>query len=388
MNAVGIIAEYNPFHNGHLYHLKKVKGMYPNDIIVLVLGGHFMQRGEASIINKWDKTRIALTYGIDIVIELPFPFATQSADFFAKGAIQILKAMNVKTFVFGSEVNNIDKLKTVADIQLNNDEYQKLVKDYLDKGNSYPSSLAKSLSSFTDIVIDTPNDILGTAYIKEIMSQQAMIKPVSIKRINDYHSTEMNNHITSATSIRNALKSKKEVIKLVPPKTYEYLNQNLFYIEDYFPYLKYQILINIDRLNEFQTVDEGIENRIRKHILNANSFDELISNVKTKRYTHNKLRRMFTHIMCNFTKQEAISYSDINYLRILGFNDKGQAYLNYIKKDVSLPIITKFNQNNDPMVDLEFRTTCVYASILPEQEKKELIEREYKNTPIIYNKTV
>ena len=130
MKAVGIIAEYNPFHNGHLYHLKQVKKMFPDHVTVIVLGGHFMQRGETSIINKWDKTKIALTYGADIVIELPYPFATQAADFFAKGSIQILKEMNVDKLVFGSESNDVNKLKMLAETQLNNKDYQINAKKY------------------------------------------------------------------------------------------------------------------------------------------------------------------------------------------------------------------------------------------------------------------
>jgi predicted nucleotidyltransferase len=133
VESIGVIAEYNPFHNGHLYHLKKIKEMYPNDIIIVVLGGHFMQRGEVSIINKWDKTDIALTYGADIVVELPFPFATQSADIFAKGSIEILKEMGVKKLIFGSESNDIEKLTRLALIQLNNNEYQSLIKKYFFK---------------------------------------------------------------------------------------------------------------------------------------------------------------------------------------------------------------------------------------------------------------
>jgi predicted nucleotidyltransferase len=387
MKAIGVIAEYNPFHNGHLYHLNRIKEMYPNDVIILVLSGHFMQRGETSIINKWDKAHIALFYGADIVIELPYPFATQAADFFAKGSIQILKEMGVQTLVFGSESNDIEKLKTLADIQLHNTDYQILAKKYLDEGINYPTALSKSLATITNITIDTPNDILGIAYIKEIIKQKANIEPVTIKRTSNYHSLETNDNIASASSIRQALKDKNEIKALVPDETHKYLNHHLHYIEDYFSYLKYQILININHLNQFQTVDEGIENRIKNNIIESHSLDELISKVKTKRYTYNKLRRMFTHIMCNFTKEEASLFKDITYLRILGFTDLGQQYLNQIKKHLSLPIITNFKKANDKMIDLEFRATCVYASILPEEEKTNLIKME-QNSPIKNNKTV
>ncbi|HHT38610.1 MAG TPA: nucleotidyltransferase [Mollicutes bacterium] len=386
MKAVGIIAEYNPFHNGHLYHLNKVKEMFPNDIIVVVLGGHFTQRGEPSIINKWNKTDITLKHGADIVIELPYPFATQSADFFAKGSIQILKEMKVSHLVFGSESNDIEKLTKLAMTQLENSEYQNLIKKYLDEGTNYPTALSKSLANITNTSVDTPNDILGISYIREIKRQKADILPISIKRTNDYHDTNIDSNITSATSIREALKNKKDIINTVPLETYEYLQNNIFNIDDYFPFLKYQILINFNNLHIFQTVDEGIENRIKKYIIESQSLDELISKIKTKRYTYNKIRRMLTHIMCNFTKEEASNFKDITYLRILGFSKKGQTYLNSIKKKINLPLVTKFSKDNDKMLDLEFRTTCVYSSILNENEKRKIIEMEYKNSPIIIDK--
>ncbi|HHX17019.1 MAG TPA: nucleotidyltransferase [Mollicutes bacterium] len=387
MKAVGIIAEYNPFHNGHLYHLNKVKEMFPDDVIVVVLGGNFTQRGETSIINKWDKAEIVLKHGADIVIELPYPFATQSADFFAKGSIQILKEMKISKIVFGSESNDSNQLTTTAKLQLNSKEYQSLIKKYLDQGINYKTAQSKALKTLTNISIDTPNDILGISYIKEIIKQNADIEPITIKRTNDYHDNNINEDITSATSIREAIKNNVEIKNTVPKETYEKLNNNnIFSIDDYFHILKYQILTNIDSLDKFQTVDEGIENRIKKYITSSKSLNELISKIKTKRYTYNKIRRMLTHIMCNFTKEEANIFKDITYLRILGFSEKGKTYLNSIKKQINLPFVTNFNKNNDKMLDLEFRTTCVYASILDESEKTKLIEMEYKNSPIRINK--
>ncbi|MDD3048585.1 MAG: nucleotidyltransferase [Bacilli bacterium] len=385
MDAVGIIAEYNPFHNGHLYHINKVKELCGEDIIIVVLSGHFMQRGEVSVINKWDKTKIALLYGADIVIELPFPFATQAADIFAKGSIEILNHMKVKRIVFGSESNNIDELSFLAETQLKSPLYQVKIKEYMNEGLSYPDALSKALYDVTKKKINTPNDILGISYIKEILKNNYKIEPISIKRTNDYHDLSIKENIVSASNIRESLKLNKDIKKQVPKITYEYLKQDKYFIEDYFKYLKYKILSNIDNLNIYQTVDEGIENRIKKYILESTSLDELINKVKTKRYTYNKIRRMFCHIINNFTKEEASKFKDINYLRILGFSDKGQAYLNSIKKDLNIPLVTKFNKVNNKMLDLEFRSTCVYASILDENKKQELIEKEFKNSPIKRN---
>ncbi len=383
MVVIGIIVEYNPFHNGHLYHLTKIKELYPNSIIIAVMSGNFTQRGEVSIINKWDKTKIALENMIDIVIELPYPFAVQSADTFAKGAIELLKELKVEKIIFGSESNNIEKLIEIANIQLTNKEYKQNIKKYLNEGISYPEALSKSIMDQSNEYIKTPNDILGISYIREIIKQKTNIEPICIKRTNDYNSTELEEKISSATSIREALKNDINVIDQVPSKTYQYLQSQLFFIEDYFPYLKYKILADIDNLNKYQTVDEGIENRIKKYIISSTSLDELINNIKTKRYTYNKIRRMLTHILNNFTKEDALSFKDVRYIRLLGFNGSGKNYLNKIKKQTSIPIITRYKDLDDEILDFEFKTTTVYSSILNEKEKKELIEQEYKNKPII-----
>ena len=383
MKSVGIICEYNPFHNGHLHHLNEVKKLYPNLPIILVMSGNFTERGDTSIINKWDKTEIALKMGVDLVIELPFVFATQSADTFAKASIEILNYLGVSYLVFGSESNKIDKLKEMADIQLNNKKYDKLVKEYLDEGTNYPTALSKALQDITGIKLDKPNDILGITYIREIMKLKSKIIPVCIKRNNDYNGIDLEDNISSATSIRYALKNNSDVSKYVPDIVYPYLKDSKFFIENYFDILKYKILTEKDFIENYKTVDEGIENRINKYIVSSKSLDELILKIKTKRYTYNKLNRMFTHILCNFTKEEAEKFENVEYIRVLGFSSKGREYLNNIKKDIDIPIISNYSKLDSEMLEIEFRVTCVYASILNEPEKTKLIEAEYKNYPIV-----
>ena len=166
MEKIGIIAEFNPFHNGHKYLIDKVKKLYNDSIIIVVLSSSFMQRGEISILNKWDKTNICLDNNIDLVVELPFVFATQSADIFAKGAIQILKNLKVDKLVFGSESNNIDNLITIANTELFNKDFSSLVKINLNNGDNYPTALAKAIKVLNNIEINKPNDLLGISYIK------------------------------------------------------------------------------------------------------------------------------------------------------------------------------------------------------------------------------
>lgn len=375
--TIGIICEYNPFHNGHLYHLNKIKEKYKDSTIILVMSGNFTQRGNISIINKWDKTKIALENNIDLVVELPFLYATQSADIFAKGAINILKQLKVEKLIFGSETNNVEKLYNLAKKQINNKEYDNLVKKYLDKGLNYPTSMNKALKDLTKEEVSTPNDLLGLSYIKEIIKQNANIEVETIKRTNDFHEKDLgNNTITSATSIREAIKNNIDITKYVPKQTHKYLINNYKDVEsNYFNLLKYKIIVDKDKLNTYQTVDEGIENRLLKYINEVSSTYELIEKIKTKRYTYNKIYRMLNHILCSLTKEEAKD-QDLKYIRLLGFNNKGKKYLNTIKKDLTIPLISKQKKEFDKLLQLDNKIDKIYDLITNNNTiKQEIIKK-------------
>ena len=381
MSSVGIIAEYNPFHNGHLYHLKKIKEMFPDDVIILVLAGNFTERGRPSIIDKFTKTKIAKEVGIDLIVELPFIFATQSADFFAHGSIQILEKLKVEKFVFGSETNDIDKFITLAKVQLENEDFDKLVKIYSKLGENYPTALSKALLDLTGKNMTLPNDLLGISYVKEVIKNNYKIKPLCIKRTNDYHDKKLNNSIVSATAVREALKNKENIKDQVPDITLKYLKkENLHFQDDYFKFLKYKILTE-DNLNIFKTVDEGLGDKIKKEILNSNNYDELIKKVKSKRYTYNKINRCLNHILCDIKEKDVKDMKDIEYIRILGFNDKGKQYINKIKKDIDVPVIGNFSKCKSPMLQLELKVSSIYASTLDENIKNDFIKEEYKHHP-------
>lgn len=381
MHKIGIICEYNPFHNGHLYQIKKIKETYKDSLIIVCLSSCFMQRGEASILNKWDKTRLAIESGVDLVLELPFAFATQYQDIFAKGALTILNHLKIDTLVFGSECNDIELLKNLASIQLKDDGYNHLVKRYLDLGLNYPTSLSKALFDISGVKLDKPNDLLALAYIKEIIKNNYDIKPFSIGRTSDYHNSNLDSDIVSASTIRKLLKDGVNVNNYLPYNIYDYLSE--IDEDKYFALLKYQIINNVDCLDKFQTVDEGIENRIIKYINMVNSKEELILKVKSKRYTYNKINRMFTHILTNFTKEDAKNL-EIEYLRVLGFNTRGKNYLNKIKKDIDIPIINKYIPNMYKCLDIEFRVSLIYSLILKDKGD-DFLKREYRNKPVIYD---
>lgn len=379
MRVVGIICEYNPFHLGHLYQIKKIREMIPDCLIICICNGTFMQRGEVSIINKWDKTRICLEYGIDVVVELPFVFATQSSDIFAHGALKILNNLHIDTLVFGSESNNVEILKTLAMAQLNNKVFDDKVCEYLDKGDNYPTALSKALEVITKYRIKEPNDILAVSYIKEIIKNNYSIEPVTIKRTNDYHGVVISGDMINASLIRKMLLNGNDVSKFVPKATLKYLN-DIPSKDKFYSLLKYQIINNIDNLDSFQTVDEGLNNLIKKNIYNANSLDELINLIKTKRYTYNKLNRMFTHILTNFKKEDNEEL-EINYVRLLGFNKRGRSYLNKIKKDMEIPVVTGYNKINDKIFNIEKRVSYIYSLLIVNSDS--YLEEENKNKPII-----
>ena len=381
MHKIGIICEYNPFHNGHLYQIKKIKETYKDSLIIVCLSSCFMQRGEASILNKWDKTRLAIESGVDLVLELPFAFATQYQDIFAKGALTILNHLKIDTLVFGSECNDIELLNNLASIQLKDDGYNHLVKRYLDLGLNYPTSLSKALFDISGVKLDKPNDLLALAYIKEIIKNNYDIEPFSIRRTSDYHNSNLDSDIVSASTIRKLLKDGVNVNNYLPYNIYDYLSE--IDEDKYFALLKYQIINNIDCLDKFQTVDEGIENRIIKYINMVNSKEKLILKVKSKRYTYNKINRMFTHILTNFTKEDAKDL-EIEYLRVLGFNTRGKNYLNKIKKDIGIPIINKYIPNMYKSLDIEFRVSLIYSLILKDKGD-DFLKREYRNKPVIYD---
>lgn len=372
---IGIICEYNPFHNGHIYHIEKIKEKYPDSTIILVVSSFFTERGDISVLDKKAKTEIALENNVDLVIELPFCFATQSADIFAYGAISILNKLNVDLLVFGSESDNVDALKEAALTELEDDNYDNVVKDFLDDGENYPTALSKALDMITGYKVNKPNDLLGISYIKSLILTNSKIEPETIKRTNDYHDLKLDT-ISSATAIRKALSSKSDISGFVPEISKNYIR---FIDEEmYFKLLKLKVISDIDDLDIYQTVDEGIENRIKKFIYKSKSLDELILNIKTKRYTYNKIRRMLTHILCSFKKEDAKNL-EIEYLRVLGFNNKGQKVLNSVKKDLDVPIYFNYKENLNKYLDLDFKVATIYSEIVDDPK---IIDNEFKIFPI------
>lgn len=372
MKTVGIICEYNPFHNGHIYHINKAKELFPNSLVILLMSGPFTQRGDVSLLSKWEKTKIALNQKVDLVIELPFKYASQSADIFAKGAIEILNKLSCEKLVFGSETADVYNLKKLAKMQIEDKDYNLLVKEYLNEGLSYPNAISKAFEDTIGIKVEQPNDILALSYIREIIKQKANIDAHAIKRTNDYHGEELNKKIASASAIRKALINKEDIAAYVPADTLNLLKNKEE--KDLFDLLKYKVLTETN-LAKYQTVDEGIDNRIKAVIEDATDLDDFINKVKSKRYTYSRIKRMIMHIVLSFTKENAKDM-DLKYIRVLGFNERGKNHLSKIKKDLNTPLISNIKKQYDELLYLDNKAEKLYQFL--QQEKIDT----YKNAPI------
>lgn len=360
MNIIGLIAEYNPLHNGHIYQINEIKKIYPDSLIILCLGSYFTERGDIGILSKEEKIKISLEYGIDIVVELPIMYTVQSADIFAYQSIKILNALGIDTLVFGSESNNLNLLKELANKQ-DDIKYQEKVKEYLDKGCNYPSALAKALEVDFEF---KANDLLGISYLKAINKINKRIDVQTIKRTNEYLDTQSIDVIVSASNIRKRFFNKEDVSKFTPcSKVLVKPDYDL-----YFKMLKLKIMTSRN-LNSYLDVSEGIDNLLKKVIMESHSLEELVLKIKTKRYTYNRLNRMFLHIVLGIEKD----YPDEVYLRILGFNKKGQEYIKTKK--------IKENYKNTDCYNLELRGSCLYDMLTNENT----YAFEIKNQPIIKN---
>lgn len=367
MEKIGIICEYNPLHHGHIHHLKEIKRLYPDSLIILVMDGYFMQRGEISILTKENKTSLALLYGVDIVIELPTLLATQSADTFAKSAITLLNELKIDKIIFGSESNDINTLTEIAKKSMEK-SHSKDIKEYLDKGYNYPTALAKSLK--IDFTFN-PNDLLAISYIKAILEINSQIEPISIKRTNSYHDLDSNENIVSASNIRNKINNNEDISKFLPKEVISKISKPNY--ELYYSLLK-TIILRDNNLNNILDVDEGIEYRLKDGVVKTNNLKDFIEYVKSKRYTYNKINRMLIHILLNITKEDA--KLPIDYLNILGFNKRGKKYLNSIKKEITLPLHNKESQTRQ----IELRASLIYDLLTKEDTQK----KELSNKPIIY----
>ncbi|WP_066066471.1 nucleotidyltransferase [Neobacillus soli] len=401
MKAVGLIVEYNPFHNGHAYHLETSKEAAQADVVIAVMSGNFLQRGEPALVSKWYRTKMALLNGVDIVFELPYSFATQKAETFANGAVSILDAAGCDSLCFGSESGDISTFfQTIDFLEEQQRPFDENIKRFLKTGVSYPKALALSFQQLSDsekfLDLAMPNNILGFQYIKAIKQQKSTVKPMTVPRKNaDYHDEHFASEtIASATSIRKAIFSTEDgktgIDQFVPEPTKQLLKEYLQHYhvfhqwENYWGFLQFRLIHSSpNELREIYEVEEGLENRLLAAASEADSFQEFMQKIKSKRYTWTRLQRLCVHILTNAKKTEMNrNLEKASYLRLLGMTTKGKEYLNKRKKDFSLPLISKLSSFKEGEILLDVKAARVYSLGVPTHLKKEMIKQEFQQPPI------
>lgn len=382
MNLLGLVVEYNPFHNGHKYHLEKSKEITNATHTVAIMSGSFLQRGEPALFDKYTRAEMAVKNGVDLVIELPTLYACQSAEIFSHGAVATLNSLNcVNSLCFGSEEGNIDILQTISEILVKEpSDFKTTLKNFLDEGIVFPVARSKALYEYIknnhllelsedklQQVLNSSNNILGIEYIKSLIKLNSSIKPYTITRIaSKYNSTDIESNICSATAIRNSLKDNtdlKLIENVVPLHTFNEINHkintNFNPVFDYMFYdlLSSTIIRDVDNLTKYFEVNEGIENKIYSNVFTSKNLEELINSTKSKRYTMTKIKRTLNNILLGINRDDVIKVKDLDrvpYIRILAFNNKGREIIKKIKTSSDIEIITKFSKIShvdDPIFD-------------------------------------
>ncbi|MBM7835129.1 nucleotidyltransferase [Clostridium sardiniense] len=402
MNLTGIITEYNPFHLGHKYHLEKAIEDTNADGIVSVMSGNFMQRGNPAIIDKYNRAKMAVLNGVDLVLELPLVYSLSSAENFAYGGVKLLNSLNcIDNIYFGSESGEIEDLISIAQILKDEPKnYKDRLKIELDKGLPFHTARLNALNSLLlssniSEILSSSNNILAIEYIKALLKLDSDIKPFTLKREgSNYNDISLSKTFSSATSIRETLKDNFDVNIIknsIPTESLKVItelnekNYNFVFEESLFPFLKYKLLTNAESIKSISDVSEGLDNKILKEIINCNSLKELILKSKSKRYTYTRISRILSKVFIGFENFpiEAIQTSDITYIRPLAFNKKGAKILKSIKENSEINILTKIPRHiSNNMLQLDLQGTKAYSllnnSISPMED--------YFKTPYIYRR--
>lgn len=399
MKTIGIISEYNPFHNGHKYHIETAKNEHGADHVICIMSGNFVQRGEPAILDKWSRAEMALLNGADLVLELPFVYACQPADIFAFGAVNTLNNLGIVDGIcFGSELGTTAPLFEVAKLLLDEPEdFSRLVKQQLGAGNTYPRSVSLALSAYYQNyeairpeIWENPNNVLGIEYIKAILRLKSPMQVYTVKRVsNHYNDTEITQPIASATAVRQELHSSgisQKLLTSMPADAAEILAEELskgrgpVRMESFEDILLYRLrTLSPDSIKDYISISEGLEHRIKKAAVSARGVEELIEKIKTKRYTRAFIQRLLCHILLDLKWEQSIAFKQPgtpSYGRILGFNDKGKRLLRKMIDTSAYPIINKVAsfKTEDPVLAKIFQfdllATDLYNLARPSPEFK------------------
>ena len=356
MKTVGIIAEYNPFHNGHAWQIREIRRRFPDAGIVVAMSGIFTQRGTIAILDKWKRAEVAVRHGASLVLELPAVFATRSAQYFAGGGVRLLDRLGVvDALAFGSECDDLAKLSQWAK-ETDANKKSSVLKDGLHNGSSYAAALTGAAPA--DAAIRQPNVILAAEYLRAIERFHAVLVPLPLPRFSAGHhdmeiSAESERPIASASAIRAALAAgnERDALRAVPEDVEAMLSEawdhgygdtsRLFR-----PMLAKLLTTPAEELRAVLGVNEGIEHRLRRAALAAHSYEEWVETVRSKRYPRARVRRLLLHLLLSLTKETAALFDEEGplYARVLAFDDHGRRLLQAAKKRGNIPVITKLSR--------------------------------------------
>lgn len=393
-NVLGIVAEYNPLHNGHVYHIQNAKERAKAEYVVLIMTGNFTQRGNTSIVDKWEKTKMALKNGVDLVIELPTIYSISSAENFADGAIKILNELRFISHIsFGMEEEDITLINNIASVMTNEPkEYKNYLKEALKEGDSYPKAREKALLKYLndskyENVLNGSNNILAIEYLKALKRQKSNIIPIGIKREKVfYNSNKIIDEFASSTGIRNLLLSKQieEVIKVVPVSTFNILYENIkdgtftFDLKDLSKPIIYKFRnMTKQEIRELPDVSEGLENLIKESVEKTNNLVELINLIKNKRYTQTRIQRILLYGLLGISKKDMeMSKKAAPYIRVLGCNRQGKRLLSEIDRDKLITSVKDYENKNKNksknlkrMLEIDKNATNMYTIAFKENSK-------------------
>lgn len=397
MKAVGLVTEYNPFHNGHLYHLNKAMELTGADISVAVMSGDFVQRGEPAVLDKYTRTSMALNSGVNLVVELPVNYAVSSAESFAAGALKVLDYVKADSIAFGSESGDIERLSKLAHILCDNeDTLYKEISKYTANGISYAAARQKVVEKLTDkdtaALLTSSNNILAVEYLKAIIKNNYAIKPYTVQRQGDsYNDTDIRSEYASATALRENLKA-DNISEYIPVKAGLILSSNTNYIYpdditealftrllDIFFASNYDKNVFIEIVMQYPDVSKEIAGRLYKSAMDmitrtvpqgaeskdngVFSFGSLCEHIKTKEVPLSRIKRALVRITLGLDKKHMEKYANEPYIRVLGFDKKGQEYLSYIRKNVEVPLITKTADYKEMLLD-DIHAANIYNMIV------------------------
>ncbi|GEO58137.1 nucleotidyltransferase [Companilactobacillus bobalius] len=349
----GFVAEFNPFHNGHKLFIDKIKQEYHPDVLIAVMSGNFVQRGDFAVLDKWSRAQIAIDNGVDLVVELPFAYAVEPAQYFAQGSMKLLQLLGVNELVFGTEQKlDFDELA------------KKIIHSRTEFQQNYHLSSAENLTQYYQTlgidIAKLPNQLLGINYVTQLIEQGYPIHVNTIQR---------DSSMFSATEIRRRRAQKLSFTELVPSATEKAFDeQKIVSWDDYFPYLKFQILSHsVEELHSNYQMVEGLEYKLKKEIKQSHNFTELVERVKSKRYTMARIRRLMMYTLLNVKESEINNVYNNPYLRILGFNECGRNYLKGLKKS-NVDLITRVGKKEQKQLNLEIRADEIRQLITEEEQ--------------------